>query len=120
MSLRVILLTTLPTRRGRHPGRDGGPEMSNLSTAFNRDKAQALLGVAGDARDKELQAAYLAKVRQHPPDRDPELFEQIRDAYDQLRNPATRARMVLEGPDPFAPLTSLLDNAKVKREYVGS
>lgn len=91
-----------------------------IRQTVNLERAAAVLGVALSAKADELRAAYLQKVQQHPPDRDPELFEQIRDAYDQLRDPASRAQAVLDGPDPHASLTTLLDGVKVTRSYVGS
>jgi DnaJ-class molecular chaperone len=72
------------------------------------DSARALLGVAPDASEADVRAAYLEQVCRHPPDRDPEQFERVRDAYEKLRDPRQRARQVLEGPDPFAPLVELL------------
>jgi DnaJ-class molecular chaperone len=84
------------------------------------DEARALLGVSAEAGEAEVRAAYLEKVRQHPPDREPELFERIRDAHEQLRNPVVRARRVLSGPDPTAPLASLLEGMKPQRRFVGA
>lgn len=83
------------------------------------EEAAALLGVMAGAGDEVLRAAYLEKVRQHPPDRDPDLFECIRDAYEQLRDPALRARQVLDGPSPALPLPALLDGLKPARRFVG-
>jgi len=51
-----------------------------------------VLGISRDATDEEIRAAYLLKVREHPPDRSPEQFEQIRDAYEVLRDPRRRLR----------------------------
>ena len=47
-----------------------------------------VLGVGQDAGEEEIRAAYVRKVKEHPPDRSPEEFERIRDAYDSLRDPA--------------------------------
>ncbi len=47
-----------------------------------------LLGISQNATDEEIRAAYLLKVRECPPDRAPEKFEKIRDAYEILRDPA--------------------------------
>ncbi len=55
---------------------------------FSLDQAAALLGVAPTAGSEALRRAYLEQVQAHPPDSEPELFERIRDAYEQLRNPA--------------------------------
>lgn len=35
--------------------------------------------------DEQVQSAYLALVRQFPPDRNPQRFEEIRRAYEQLK-----------------------------------
>jgi curved DNA-binding protein CbpA len=91
-------------------------ETSTLDIA----KATALLNVTASASDADLRAAYLEQVRQHPPDRDADLFEQIRDAYDLLRDPGARALRILDGPDPAAPLASLLNDKKPARCFVGS
>jgi len=83
------------------------------------DDAAALLGVALTATDPELRAAYLEQVRLHPPDREPERFERIRDAHDLLRDPAVRARQVLQAP-PVRPLSVVLDGVESSRQFVGS
>jgi DnaJ-class molecular chaperone len=82
------------------------------------EDAAALLGVAVSATDEELRAAYLEKVRLHPPDREPELFERARDAYDLLRNPTIRARQVLHSPRAI-PLAGVLEGTKAGRRFVG-
>ena len=83
-------------------------------------EASALLNVPASASDADIRAAYLTQVRLHPPDRDADLFEQIRDAYDLLRDPGARALRILDGPDPAAPLASLLNDKKPARCFVGS
>src|SRR5438105_806680 len=83
------------------------------------DDAATLLGVSIEATEEQLRAAYLEQVCQHPPDRDPDHFERIRDAYDRLRDPRLRAQQVLSGPDPAAPLTKLLEGVHPRRKFVG-
>ncbi|RUM94737.1 MAG: molecular chaperone DnaJ [Thiothrix sp.] len=39
----------------------------------------------GDLKDDQVQSSYLALVRQFPPDRHPQRFEEIRRAYEQLK-----------------------------------
>lgn len=90
------------------------------SLQFSWEQAAALLGVPLGATDEALRRAYLEQVQAHPPDRKPEQFERIRDAYEQLRDPALRARQVLAGPDPTLPLTSLVDGLRARRNFVGS
>ncbi len=88
-------------------------------TAESWGEARALLGVEEAASAEELRAAYMEKVRQHPPDRDPEVFEKIRDAYDQLRDPRLKAQQVLVGRDIDIPLVKLVDAKKSPRKFVG-
>lgn len=80
---------------------------------------RAVLGVGPSATDDEVRAAYLQKVREHPPDRSPEAFERIRDAYEALRDPRQRARHLLFSIDPAAPLTALLDGRPPARQFIG-
>ena len=58
------------------------------------------LALGQDAGEEEIRAAYVRKVKEHPPDRSPEEFERIRDAYDSLRDPRRRMRDRLLSADP--------------------
>lgn len=77
------------------------------------------LGVSPTATEDNIRAAYLLKVKQHPPDRSPEQFERIRDAYEALRDPRRRARHLLLSANPGAPLVSLLADHPKSRQFVG-
>ena len=44
-----------------------------------------LLDVAESAGDDEIKAAFLAKVREFPPERSPQKFQAIRDAYELIK-----------------------------------
>jgi len=50
----------------------------------------AILGVDSQAGLEEIKTAYFARVRAHPPERDPEGFKRVRAAYEQLRDPDRR------------------------------
>ena len=78
-----------------------------------------VLELEPDADAEAVRAAYLTKVKQFPPDRSPEEFERIRDAYEYLRDPKYRARQLLRVADPTAPFVSVLDSAKKQRQFVG-
>jgi curved DNA-binding protein CbpA len=78
-----------------------------------------VLGVNQDAGEEEIRAAYVRKVKEHPPDRSPEEFERIRDAYDNLRDPRRRMRDSLLSVDPFAPLVSVLELKARRRRFAG-
>jgi curved DNA-binding protein CbpA len=78
-----------------------------------------VLGVSPDATDTEIRAAYVLKVREYPPDRSPEQFERIRDAYEILRDPRRRMRHRLFAVDPAVPLASLFAGGAPPRRFAG-
>jgi curved DNA-binding protein CbpA len=49
-----------------------------------------VLGVADDAGDGEIRRRYLALVRDFPPDRAPERFQELRTAYEALSDERRR------------------------------
>jgi len=83
------------------------------------DDPYRVLAIAPDAGDDEIRAAYLAKVREFPPDRAPAEFEKVRDAYEALRDPRRRTRHLLLAADPKMPLTNLLAGAVSQRRFTG-
>lgn len=78
-----------------------------------------VLGIGSNAGEEEIRAAYLRKVKEFPPDRSPEEFETIRDAFEALRDPRKRTRAMLLAADPGALLASLLDADKLRRLFTG-
>lgn len=78
-----------------------------------------VLGIGPDAGEEEIRTAYVRKVKEYPPDRSPEEFERIRDAYETLRDPRRRMRDRLVSVDPRAPLASLLDRNEQPRRFAG-
>jgi curved DNA-binding protein CbpA len=84
----------------------------------NEDPRQ-VLEIEAEAGDEEIRAAYLRKVKQYPPDRAPREFERVRDAYEMLRDPRQRTRLMLLAADPKLPLGSLLDGLKPERRFTG-
>ncbi|MDG4552053.1 MAG: J domain-containing protein [Candidatus Contendobacter sp.] len=51
-----------------------------------------LLGVAETAGDDAIKRAYLQRVREHPPERDPDRFQAIRAAYETIKTHRDRLR----------------------------
>jgi tetratricopeptide (TPR) repeat protein len=51
----------------------------------------ALLEVAPDATPEQIKRAYAGMVRRHPPEKDPEQFKRIREAYEKLSDAHRRA-----------------------------
>ena len=62
------------------------------------------LDVGPDADDDEVKRRYLALVRQFSPERDPERFQEIRAAYDAIRDRRGRLRTRLLTPGTGAVL----------------
>lgn len=62
-------------------------------------EAYAVLGIAPEASRAEAKRGYLRKVKAHPPERDPEAFKQVREAWE----------LVLAAPD-VAPRRTLGDD----------
>src|SRR5215813_526208 len=58
-----------------------------LRNTMTHDDPRMVLGIPPEAGDEEIRAAYLRKVKKYPPDRAPQEFEKIRDAYETLRDP---------------------------------
>jgi curved DNA-binding protein CbpA len=76
-------------------------------TTFPSGNPWAVLGLTADASTAEVRARYVELVKLHPPDRDPDAFERIRDAYRAASDPLARARERLFGPSPVADLDEL-------------
>lgn len=69
-------------------------------SAVTREEAREILGLASDATDEEARRAYTRLVKQHKPDRDPEGFRRVREAYECLR----RVEPTSAAPLPTAPV----------------
>ena len=59
---------------------------------LNCDDLYARLGVARTASTDDIKRAYRALVRRYPPERAPEAFKRIREAYETVGSPESRAR----------------------------
>ncbi len=67
-----------------------------------------VLGLSMDADEATVRARYLELVRQYPPDRDPDMFTQVRQAYEAASDPIVMARRLIDAvqadPKPWAEL----------------
>lgn len=75
--------------------------------SLSEDDLYIVLGVPSGADAKTLRAAYLEKIREHPPERDAEQFERIRDAYRILSDPKRNMRRFFKPDDIQRPLREL-------------
>jgi len=69
-----------------------------------------ILGVAADAGDAEIKLAYLQKVKDSPPDRDPEKFQTLHSAYESIKDNKSRVSHALFHV-PASDFDALLDEA---------
>ena len=87
------------------------------SAVLDPAAAARVLGVSLGATEDEIRAAYLRGIRENPPDRAPEAFERVRDAYEALRGGGRHA--ALFAGDPSAPLVTLVDAELPERRFLG-
>jgi curved DNA-binding protein CbpA len=78
-----------------------------------------ILGIDETATDDAIREAYIAAIRIAPPDRDPEGFRRIREAYEQLRDPERRVALRLFGPAPLSDLMALAEGFPDERHHIG-
>ena len=74
-----------------------------MSLVRTFDDARAALEIGADATPREVKRAYRRMTVAHPPDRDPEGFRRVREAYELLREPALRALEMLSDRKPAVP-----------------
>jgi curved DNA-binding protein CbpA len=81
-----------------------------------------VLEVAEDASPEEIRRAYLRKIREHPPERSAERFQEIVEAYDLVRDDISAARLKLfglPGNKHVQRLSDLLPRSGPRRNRVG-
>ena len=76
-----------------------------------------LLGISADASSDDVRQAYLKRVREFPPDRDPDRFREIHDAYTMLSDPLVQAKALLIPPeaDQALDLNEVINLAEKRR-----
>ncbi len=78
-----------------------------------------ILNIEDNADDEAVRAAYVRAIRQSPPDRDPEGFRRIREAYEAIRDTEKRLAFRLFGPPPLPQLEDLFALIPDERQHVG-
>ncbi len=69
-----------------------------------------VLGLTPQADSETIRARYLSLVREFSPERAPERFSQIREAYEQLRDPLVNLQSRLLDPAPVATFEGLMES----------
>lgn len=73
-----------------------------------------ILGITSDAADDTIRRRYLELVRIHTPERDPERFAAVREAYEKLRDPVNRLRYLLFEAGKEDSIQSILTDARAR------
>lgn len=78
-----------------------------------------VLGLKPGADEKEVKQAYFRLVRQFPPEKDPDRFQQIRQAYEHLKDGTDKKILRLTVPDiPLAKrMYEQITNAYKRNDY---
>ena len=84
------------------------------------EKIFQILEVDINATDAEIKKAYFAKIKEFPPDRNPEKFMEIRQAYDQLKDSVARAELKLTTPKPCNNMVDIIKDEKIEKKFVGA
>jgi curved DNA-binding protein CbpA len=71
-----------------------------------------ILGLTTDSSDDVIRRRYLTLVRTYTPDRAPERFAAIRQAYEKLRDPVSRLRYRLFEAGQDDSLAAIIADAK--------
>jgi curved DNA-binding protein CbpA len=70
---------------------EAGEEERHFESDHELRDPYDVLGLDRTATLEEIRRAYFTNVREHPPEREPEVFKRIRAAYDALRTPEAKA-----------------------------
>lgn len=78
-----------------------------------------ILNIKETADDDTVRAAYLHAIRHSPPDRDPEGFQRIRQAYEAICDAEKRLAFRLFGPPPLPQFDDLHALLPDERRHIG-
>jgi DnaJ-class molecular chaperone len=69
--------------------------------------------------DEAIRAAYFGQVRRFPPDREPEQFRRVREAWEMIRDRDQRFALRVFGPKPYEDPVALIDLLPPVRRFAG-
>jgi len=70
-------------------------EFSKYMSDPNAVDPYSILGLESQADEAEIKRAYFRKVREFPPEREPQKFQEIRRAYEKLKDDEFRSLLNL-------------------------
>ncbi len=72
----------------------------------------AILGLSPDCGEADVRRRYLELVRQYPPDRAPDRFAEVHEAYAQLRDPVVRIESMLFDLESIGTLAEIIADVR--------
>jgi curved DNA-binding protein CbpA len=69
-----------------------------------------VLGLSPDSDDESIRRRYLELVKEFSPEKDPEMFKAVREAYESTRDQATRLRHQLFEPNKKDSLEAIIED----------
>lgn len=79
------------------------------------------LGIADDTEDDDaIRNAWLDAVRRFPPEKEPEKFARVREAYELIRDREARFRLRMFGDPRLRDMAALIDFFPAERRHAGS
>ena len=81
-----------------------------------------VLGLPENTADTEIRNSYLAKIKEFPPEKYPEKFQDIAEAYDMIKDELSRAKLSVFGMKHEGnniKLSQMLIESKKKRKKIG-
>ena len=86
-------------------------------------KSYLVIGVPLNATDQEIRKKYLRLVKEHSPERNPEMFQKITNAYESIKDARTRATtelfFALKNVEPKQTIETLASSVKITRRTPG-
>ena len=71
-----------------------------------------ILGMSRGSSESDIRRRYLELVRQYPPDRAPERFTEIHQAYEKLRDPVARLESTLFDLETSDTITGIMADVR--------
>ncbi len=76
-----------------------------------------ILDVSIESSDEEIREKYIKKIKQFPPEKNPEKFIEIKNAYEMLKNEWSRYKsFLLYPPSNEIEITNIFDKLEIKKK----
>jgi curved DNA-binding protein CbpA len=85
--------------------------MANLNPFY-------VLKVFHTSTDEEVRNAYISLIREYPPDRSPEKFQEVREAFEEIKHERDRIKRYLAFPRTIDNLSDIIPDKKPERNLL--